>query len=258
MENAAAIFYSEEAVADGKDDTPLLAHEIAHQWYGNTVTEADWPHLWLSEGVATYLTGLYLEHARGAAALRQYMERARRRVVRFHAGNPNTPLVDTTFSDPAELLTTNPYQKGAWVLHMLRYKLGTDTFWAGLRAYYERYRNENASTADFRAVMADVSGQELGTFFEQWTRRAGHPVIEGTWRHDAGAQECVVTLRQTQDGTPFTVLVDVAVTTDSTRATTVSMTSRTTNARVPCSQPPSSLTLDPNVRLLGAFSMTRE
>jgi aminopeptidase N len=258
MENAAAIFYSEEAVADGKDDTPLLAHEIAHQWYGNTVTEADWPHLWLSEGVATYLTGLYLEHARGAAALRQYMERARRRVVRFHAGNPNTPLVDTTFSDPAELLTTNPYQKGAWVLHMLRYKLGTDTFWAGLRAYYERYRNENASTADFRAVMADVSGQELGTFFEQWTRRAGHPVIEGTWRHDAGAQECVVTLRQVQDGPPFTVLVDVAVTTDSTRATTVSMTSRTTNARVPCSQPPSSLTLDPNVRLLGAFSMTRE
>jgi aminopeptidase N len=258
MENAAAIFYSEEAVADDRNDLPLLAHEIAHQWYGNTVTEADWPHLWLSEGVATYLTGLYLEHARGPAALRRFMERARQRVVQFHAENPNTPLVDTTFSDPVELLTLNPYKKGAWVLHMLRHKLGTDTFWAGLRAYYERYRNGNASTTDFRVVMEDVSGQELETFFEQWTRRAGHPVMKGTWRHDAGTQECVVTLRQTQDGAPFTVPVDVAVTTDSTRATTVSMTSRTTNARVPCPQPPSSLTLDPNVRLLGEFSMTRE
>jgi aminopeptidase N len=71
MENAAAIFYSEEAVADGEDSTPLLAHEIAHQWYGNTVTEADWPHLWLSEGFATYLTGLYLEHARGPTFARR-------------------------------------------------------------------------------------------------------------------------------------------------------------------------------------------
>jgi aminopeptidase N len=258
MENAAAIFYSEEAVADDRSDLPLLAHEIAHQWYGNTVTESDWPHLWLSEGFATYLTGLYLEHAQGPAVLRRFMKRARQRVVQFHAENPNTPLVDTTFSDPVELLTLNPYKKGAWVLHMLRQKIGTDPFWQGLRAYYERYRNGNASTSDFRAVMADVSGQELGTFFEQWTRRAGHPVIKGTWRHDAAAGECVVTLRQTQDGPPFTVPVDLAVTADSSRTSTVSMATRTTEARLPCSQPPSSLSLDPQVRLLGEFSMTRK
>jgi aminopeptidase N len=106
--------------------------------------------------------------------------------------------------------------------------------------------------------MADVSGQELGTFFEQWTRRAGHPVIKGTWRHDAAAGECVVTLRQTQDGPPFTVPVDLAVTADSSRTSTVSMATRTTEARLPCSQPPSSLSLDPQVRLLGEFSMTRK
>ena len=258
MENAAAIFYSEEAVADDRNDLPLLAHEIAHQWYGNTVTESDWPHLWLSEGFATYLTGLYLEHARGPAALRRFMERARQRVVQFHAKAPNTPLVDTTFSDPVELLTLNPYKKGAWVLHMLRQKIGTDPFWQGLRAYYKRHRNDNASTSDFRAVMEDVSGQDLASFFAQWTRRAGHPVIEGTWRHDAAAEECVVTLRQTQDGPPFTVSVDVAATADASRTSTVSMTARTTEARVPCPQPPSSLTLDPQVRLLGEFSMTRE
>ncbi|WP_263819783.1 M1 family metallopeptidase [Salinibacter sp.] len=257
MENAAAIFYSETAVADGEDDTSLLAHEIAHQWYGNTVTEADWPHLWLSEGVATYLTGLYLEHARGAAALTRYMAAARRQVVQFHDANPDTPLVDTTYSDPNELLNTNPYQKGGWVLHMLRREVGTDTFWRGLRAYYERYRDGNASTRDFRAVMEDVSGQDLEAFFDQWTRRPGHPVIEGTWRHDAAAGECVVTLRQTQDEPPFVVPVPVALGESPSRTTTLFMRGREAQSRVDCPQAPSSVTLDPNTDLLAELSMRR-
>jgi aminopeptidase N len=257
MENAASIFYSEQAVADGEDSTPLLAHEIAHQWFGNTVTEADWPHLWLSEGVATYLTGLYLEHARGEAALRRYMDQARTRVVRFHEQNPDVSLVDTTFSDPTELLNTNPYQKGAWVLHMLRREVGTDTFWAGLRAYYERYRNGNASTRDFRAVMEDVSGQDLHAFFDQWTRRPGHPVIEGTWRYDAAADECVVTLRQTQAEPPFEVPVEVAVADERSRTTTLYLQGREAQARVDCPQAPSSVSLDPHTDLLAELSMRR-
>jgi aminopeptidase N len=257
MENAAAIFYSEEAVADDEDSTPLLAHEIAHQWYGNTVTEADWPHLWLSEGFATYLTGLYLEHARGPAALTTFMTEARRTVRRFHDRNPNTPLVDTTFRDPNELLTSNPYQKGAWVLHMLRHEVGTETFWDGLRTYYDRYRNENASTRDFRRVMEDVSGQALAGFFDQWTRRAGHPVIKGTWRHNASANECVITLRQTQEGPPFDVAVDVAIGAQSRQTTTVFMRDRTTQTRVGCARAPASMALDPFTKLLGTFSVER-
>ncbi|MEF8815975.1 MAG: M1 family metallopeptidase [Salinibacter sp.] len=257
MENAAAIFYSETAVADGEDDTPLLAHEIAHQWYGNTVTEADWPHLWLSEGFATYLTGLYLEHARGEAALRRYMTNARRQVVQFYEQNPDEPLVDTTYSDPNELLNTNPYQKGGWVLHMLRRAVGTETFWAGLRAYYERYRNGNASTRDFRAVMEDVSGQDLETFFDQWTRRPGHPVIEGTWRYDDTASECVVTLRQTQDAPPFEAPVQVAFGESPSRTTTLFMRGREAQSRVDCPGAPSSVTIDPNTDLLAELSMRR-
>ncbi|MFB6232599.1 MAG: M1 family metallopeptidase [Salinibacter sp.] len=257
MENASAIFYSEKAVADGKDSTPLLAHEIAHQWFGNTVTEADWSHLWLSEGFATYLTALYLEHARGTAALRRYMRRARKRVAKFHEKKPDTPLVDTTYSDPNALLNTNPYQKGAWVLHMLRQRVGTRTFWKGLRAYYDRYRHQNASTRDFRAVMEDVSGQELEPYFDQWTRRAGHPVIEGTWRYDAAADECVVTLRQTQDAAPFRVPVEVRVETENTSLTTINLQGRKRTTRIDCAEAPSSVTLDPNVHLLAERSMSR-
>ncbi|MFB6272629.1 MAG: M1 family metallopeptidase [Salinibacter sp.] len=258
MENAATIFYSETSVADEKDDTSLLAHEIAHQWFGNTVTEADWSHLWLSEGFATYLTGLYLEHARGPEALTKYMASARTRVATFHEQNPDEPLVDTTYSDPKALLNTNPYQKGAWVLHMLRQRVGTSTFWKGLRAYYDRYRHQNASTRDFRAVMEEVSGQDLKSFFDQWTRRPGHPVIEGTWRYDEAAGECVVTLRQTQAEPLFTVPVEVAVGKRSTATTTISMDSRTEKARMQCPQAPSSVTLDPDTQLLAELSMTRE
>ena len=257
MENAAAIFYSEQAVADGEDDTSLLAHEIAHQWYGNTVTEADWPHLWLSEGFATYLTGLYLEHARGDAALTRFMSTARQQVVRFHEQRPDEPLVDTTFTDPNELLNTNPYQKGGWVLHMLRREVGTDTFWEGLRAYYERYRNQNASTRDFRSVMEDVSGQDLKQFFHQWTRRPGHPVIEGTWRYDEATKECVITLRQTQEEPLFDVPVEVAIENGSRSTTTISMRSRTEEARVDCPQAPASVSLDPDIQLLAELSMTQ-
>ncbi len=257
MENAAAIFYSEEAVADGKDSTPLLAHEIAHQWYGNTVTEADWPHLWLSEGFATYLTGLYLEHARGERALTRYMTRARTQVAKFHDQNPKAPLVDTTYGDPTELLNTNPYQKGAWVLHMLRHEVGIETFWDGLRAYYDRYRHQNASTHDFQAVMEEVSGQNLKSFFDQWTRRPGHPVIEGTWRHDAAAGKCVVTLRQTQDTAPFRVPVEVRAETENASPTTVNLQSRERTARIDCAEAPSSVALDPNVHLLAELSMNR-
>jgi len=257
MENAAAIFYSEKAVADGKDSTPLLAHEMAHQWYGNTVTEADWSHLWLSEGFATYLTGLYLEHARGTTALARFMRQARTRVATFHEKNPDEPLVDTTYSDPTELLNTNPYQKGAWVLHMLRREVGTDTFWDGLRAYYDRYRHQNASTRDFRAVMEEVSGQDLKQFFDQWTRRPGHPVIEGTWRYDEAAGECVVMLRQTQAEPPFEVPVEVALGDAPMHTTTLFLDDREGQSRVDCPQAPSSVTLDPHTELLAELSMRR-
>jgi aminopeptidase N len=165
--------------------------------------------------------------------------------------------VDTTFSDPNELLTTNPYQKGAWVLHMLRQRIGTETFWNGMRAYYERYRHDNARTRDFRAVMEEVSGQNLTPFFDRWTRRPGHPVLEGTWRHDAATGTCAVTLRQTQAEAPFRVPVEVAVeTADDTTRTTVQADGRTTRARLDCPQPPAAVTLDPHARLLAELSLT--
>lgn len=257
MENAAAIFYSEEAVADGEDDETLIAHEIAHQWFGNTVTEADWPHLWLSEGFATYLTALYLEHAYGPDRFRAYMQDARQQVVQFHSQNPTVPVVDTTYADPTELLNENSYQKGAWILHMLRHEIGKDTFIRGLQTYYDRYRNQNASTRDFHTVMEDVSDQDLDWFFDQWTRRSGHPVIDGQWHYDADAGECVVSLRQTQQQEAFRVPVEVAVNAGQGQTATLVLRDRRGSVRFNCSQAPSSVILDPDMNLLAETSMER-
>ena len=80
------------------------------------------------------------------------------------------------------------YQKGGWTLHMLRDNIGTERFWDGIREYYRRYQNQNASTDDLRAVMERASGKDLRWFFDQWLTRSGVPALTGSWRYDAAAQ----------------------------------------------------------------------
>ncbi|MDX1548310.1 MAG: M1 family aminopeptidase, partial [Rhodothermales bacterium] len=214
MENASNIFYSENSVTGERRAEGLIAHEVAHQWFGNAVTEADWPHVWLSEGFATYLTALYLEHTYGRERLAAEMAQDRGQIIAFHARTPLPVVWEETPQNLLQLLNPNSYQKGGFVLHMLRYRLGTEVFWDGLRAYYARYRDGNATTEDFMHVMEDVSGQDLDAFFDQWLRRAGHPVFEGTWSYDAAAQHLTVALRQTQDGPAFAVPLEIGIYTD--------------------------------------------
>ncbi len=172
MENAGCIFYFEKSV-DSKGIESLMAHEIAHQWFGDNVTEKDWPHLWLSEGFATYMTDLYLENKYGKDSLQHLLTTQRAEVVNY-SKNHNTPVVDTSESlHLMKLLNDNSYQKGAWVLHMLRRKLGDDLFWKGIRLYYKTYSGSNASTADLEKVFEEVSRQNLQTFFKQWLFTAG-------------------------------------------------------------------------------------
>jgi len=177
LENAATIFYSERSVTGQGRAEGLIAHEIAHQWFGDCVTEADWHHVWLSEGFATYLTSLYFESQQGRERLNSDMKSARNRVLRFSENNP-TPVVDTTITKLMDLLNANSYQKGAWVLHMLRRNIGDDFFFKGLQLYYERFNNSNALSTDFEKVMEDVSGKDLHKFFHQWLYIPGQPELK--------------------------------------------------------------------------------
>jgi aminopeptidase N len=179
LENAGCIFYSENSVTGQGNAENLMAHEIAHQWFGNSVTENDWHHIWLSEGFATYLTAVYQENTYGKEKLDETMKSARDHVIGFFSGSP-LPVVDTTVTDLMRLLNANSYQKGAWVLHMLRHELGDDLFWKGIRLYYEDYKNKNALTSDFQMVMEKVSKRNLGKFFNQWLFVAGQPDLKIT------------------------------------------------------------------------------
>src|SRR5690606_11234286 len=134
----------------------LIAHEIAHQWFGNSATESDWSQLWLSEGFATYMTHLYVLGKYGDGRFEEGLAKDRQTVKHFY-NQQILPVVDTLSTDPNEMLNANAYQRGAWVLHMLRNELGDDLFWKGIQLYYTTFQYSNATTKDFIQAMEKAS-----------------------------------------------------------------------------------------------------
>ncbi len=208
MENSGAIFYYENSVTGKNKLHSLLAHEIAHQWFGDAVSEADWHHIWLSEGFATYMESVYMSDFFPEVNLQSRMDRSRSRVTAYYYRNPN-PVVDTTIVNLRRLLSTNSYQKGAWVLHMLRNKIGEEAFWTGIKQYYALYKNKNALTEDFRHSMEEASGINLQQFFSQWLRQSGHPILDVKYDYNTKDKILTVNIRQTQTSTAFKFDLDI-------------------------------------------------
>lgn len=194
LENANTIFYSESSVGGNRKSEALITHEIAHQWFGNMATEKTFAHLWLSEGFATYMTILYLENKYGRDTAVSMLKQDRREVAAF-AKTSNRTVVDTTHNY-MELLNPNSYQKGGWILHMLRSELGDSVFWKGIRKYYATYAGTIADTEDLRKILESVSGKNLETFFKQWLYTPGIPVLDMGWKYDAGSKMITLTVKQ--------------------------------------------------------------
>jgi len=151
METASAIFYGENLV-NGKQDTRLrnvVIHEIAHQWFGNAVTESTWDDAWLSEGFATYFTMLFQEYAYGTNVYIDELKKARARIFNFYSKDSTYKIIDNRTAEEGPVTNDMTYQKGAWVLHMLREKMGHEAFREGIRSYYQAFYNKNATTDDF-------------------------------------------------------------------------------------------------------------
>jgi aminopeptidase N len=248
MENASAIFYFENSVGD-KNIESLMAHEIAHQWFGDAVTEKDWQQVWLSEGFATYMTHLYMENQYGPDTLRSGMDRDRKMVLSFEKRR-FTPVVDTTVHDNyMQLLNANSYQKGGWVLHMLRRRIGDSAFWKGIAAYYSTYRNGNASTADLEKTMETASRQDLRSFFRQWVYSAGHPRLHISWIYTPDSRSLHMAIKQLQT-TNFEFPLEFSI--DGVTHT-VEIHDKITNVQVPYPTQPSQIIFDPYVNVLAEF-----
>jgi len=249
LENASAICYFENSVTSPGIES-LMAHEIAHQWFGDAATEKDWPHIWLSEGFASYMTHCYLENKYGADTLMTAMTKDRNQVISFEKKRL-TPIVDTSIKeDFMELLNPNSYQKGSWVLHMLRRKIGDSLFWKGISTYYSTYKDRNASTEDLQNILQQVSGQDLSSFFHQWLYTPGHPSIKIEWRFDTASGALFITTTQ-QQSTPFAFPLELSI--DGTLYT-IQVTDKINQVRIPLTAEPSSITPDPNINLLADFT----
>ena len=250
MENAGAIFYYENSVTGKREMESLIAHEIAHQWFGDMVTEKNWSHIWLSEGFATYLTQMYLESRYGTDSLQQRMADDRKAILHF-TGKKTGPVVDSTVTNYMDLLNANSYQKGGWVLHMLRNTVGDSIFRLGLRNYYQRYAGNNASTEEFRKVMEEISGSDLKHFFRQWLYTAGHPEINVSWRYDASRKSVLITITQLQKTMfQFPLSLEIAFQRNKLVQRQITVRDRETILAIPASSKPLQINVDPRVTLL--------
>jgi aminopeptidase N len=236
MENASAIFYTERGYASRRMGESVVVHETAHQWFGDAVTERDWHHLWLSEGFATYFTALFYELAGDTTTFRSRLAGAR--ATYLGSDVVDRPVIDVAVTDYMRLLNANSYQKGGWILHMLRRTIGDDAFRRGIRDYYATYRDSTALSSDLRAVMEQASHRDLGWFFRQWLTQPGYPQLTVTVAPAAGVGgQATVTLRQTQPDAWGTFRIPVRVEVVNSRTgersgVTVEMTGRTAEARL--------------------------
>jgi aminopeptidase N len=185
------------------------AHEIAHQWFGDSVTESTWSDLWLSEGFATYFAGVFVERQEGPARFKEYMREKAHSYLAYEKTR-RAPIHDTQTEKLFDLLNPNNYEKGGWVLHMLRGMLGDKVFFAGLRGYYNKHKDGVASTEDLRVAMEKASRRDLKNFFDRWIYRAGHPIYQIKWRA-AGTRMIELTLLQLQNDEAFLQPVTVEI-----------------------------------------------
>jgi aminopeptidase N len=161
-------------VLDNEQDIWLGAHEFAHQWWGNMVTCRDWNHFWLNEGIATFMAAAYLEHRFGRAAYLREIETYRANYEKVKAAGKDKSLVFPDWLHPTREDRTLVYDKGAYVLHLLREEMGEHAFWNGLRLFTQRHFGKSVVTSDFVAAMEEANGKSLQEFFAKWVYlRAG-------------------------------------------------------------------------------------
>jgi aminopeptidase N len=176
---------------------------------------------------------------------------------------PRRPVIDTIETNLLALLNRNSYEKGGFVLHMLRVQVGDSAFFRALRSYYQRHRHDTALSDDLRSEMERASGQQLSWFFDQWLRRPGYPELTATWHYDATAREATITVAQGGPFGGFRVPLTIAAidSTGAERRATISLSASPDavgQLRLPLPSEPKAIVLDPDVELLARLRVIRQ
>jgi aminopeptidase N len=164
-----------DATENLRDSRGLVAHELAHQWFGDFVTCKDWTHVWLNEGFATYYDWLHAAHMHGEDEKLWHLFSAARGIV---GNDDRTPMVSRDYKSAMDQFGYRAYPKGAWVLHMLRDRLGDDLYRLCVKMYLERHALGSVVTEDLNAVAEELSGRSFDRFFDQYVYHARHPELD--------------------------------------------------------------------------------
>jgi aminopeptidase N len=203
MENTTAttltdtILFDERAALDF-DAEALVAHELAHQWFGDLLTCRDWGQGWLNEGFATYSEYLWREHGHGRdEAVMELLDWADQ-YFGEDAKRYRRPIVTNVYEEPIDVFDHHLYEKGGLVLHMLRRVLGEAPFWKAIGHYVRKHRTGSVETRDLARAVEEATGKSLDWFFDQWIHKAGHPELEVKYGWDADSKLARFAVKQTQ------------------------------------------------------------
>lgn len=201
MEAASAIGYSDKLIQGTRSVRirNVIIHELAHQWFGNAVTENNWDDAWLSEGFATCFTMLFIEHAYGKEEFLREWEKAKQLFKNYYQKDTAYKIIDDRTAEAETVTNIVTYQKGACILLMLRDMMGDAAFQKGIRSYYKKYMNANASTKDFQTEMEKAAHMDLSVFFNQWLHRGDFIKVKAEWKYNSRKKQLELIVNQLQD-----------------------------------------------------------
>ena len=232
-------------VWDLGDVSNVIAHDLAHQWFGDSLTLREWSDVWLNEGFANYAVALWHERQGGAAALHQFMRS-------LDTAPFQGPVYLPPGSAPGSLLTETTFNKGAWILHMLRHVMGDERYFAALRDYVRSGRGGLVDTQEWIAVCERHYGHSLAWFFDEWLYGEGRPALRLAWSNSAReAGKVSIIIKQVQPGRAFEMPADLEIQTSAgSQLRTVWLRGRTQELTLTASRPVSRVVLDPDGWLL--------
>jgi aminopeptidase N len=262
MENTTAttmyehILLDERAAIDVTSDD-LIAHELAHQWFGDLVTCRDWSEGWLNEGFATFMEHVWREHHLGRDEYEYGIRNDLASYLHEASGRYRRSIVCQDYDAPLDLFDRHLYEKGGLVLHVLRTELGDTLFWRGVSTYLQRHARGVVETRDLLRALEEVSGRSLGRRFEELVYRPGHPEVEIELSWEDGVLRCAAKQTQsTADGVPSAFEVPIVLSivdgeTRQERRERLRLTTRADTFSVPCAVRPRFVVVDPEMWILG-------